>query len=441
MDEALAAQPLVLIADDDRLVRRMLRVVMEAGGCRTVEASGVAEAVAAFRASAPDAVLADHALGDGTALHLLEALAAIDPRVPLIVLTGQGSIGLAVEAMKRGAYHFLAKPADPDEVLRVVLGAVAERAHGSARDELDLLRGTSDAVRRLAADAARVAAAEGSVLLQGETGSGKSALARWIHARSPRGRGPFVPVDCAGLSSVLSDGALFGHERRRSTRASASRAGLVEAATGGTLFLDEIGDLDLTIQAKLLGVIEGRFLVGGSGAERPADVRVIASTQHDLEGRVAAGVFRRDLLFRVACLPVHLPPLRDRLEDLPLLVEDLLRGLDSTRGAAWAVGRDALERLGAHPWPGNLRELRNVLERALPNATRPALRAADLRFETAAAPERRAPSTLAEIERAEIERALVAAGYRVPAAARRLGIPRSTMYLRLRQYGIVIQRR
>lgn len=438
MDEAGGSR-LVLVVEDDPLVRQTLRSVFERGGLRVTEAPGVASAFAAFRELRPDVILADQVLEDGTALELLDAVAASGARVPVVVLSGQGSIGLAVEAMKRGAYHFLAKPAPPAELLRVVGEAIARSVGRGGTADVNPLSGSSSAIRRLAIEAECVASGEGPVLIQGETGSGKSALALWIHQRSPRARGPFVAVDCAGLSREASDAILFGGQPQPVVGPVRRKPGLVYAAHGGTLLLDEVGDLDIAVQAKLLNVLEEGREGGGSLGE-PPHLRLVATTQHDLRRRVAAGAFRQDLLFRVCCLPILIPPLRERPEDVPVIASEILGLLAARRRRDLTLSADALERLKAHRWPGNVRELRNVLERALLLTVGGEILAGDLRFETTDDGKPAGPTTLAEIERAEIERTLAAVGYRVREAARRLGIPRSTLYQRLKRFGIVLPR-
>ncbi len=433
----------VLVVEDEPLVRRTLCVVAESAGHRAVEASGVADAVERFRASTPDVVLADHVLADGDAFDLLRRLPEIDARVPVIVLTGVGSIELAVTAMKRGAWHFTTKPPQPAELLRLIESAAAAR-RGRADEDQDPFVGTSAAVRSLASAARRVATAEGPVLLQGETGTGKGMIARWIHRHSSRATGPFVVVNCAGLARELSDSALFGHEKGAFAGASARKVGLVETADHGTLFLDEIGDLDFSVQAKLLEFIEeGHFTRLGSVEERRADVRVVAATQRDLLRRAAEGTFREDLYFRVSRFPLHVPALRQRLDDLPSLVQGILASFPSCADGV-ALEPGALERLRGRAWRGNIRELRNVIERAVLLGEGATIAAKDLPPEAASleGPAGAAPAvTLADVERQHVERTLEAVGFHVPEAARRLDIPRSTLYQRIREYGIALRHR
>lgn len=435
-------QETVLVVEDDSLVRRTLRLILEDAGRRVLEASGLGEALRLFRAASPAAVLADHSLGDGTALDLLREVARIDPRVPVVVITGNGSIGLAVEAMKVGAHHFIAKPAQPAEIVRVIDEALVSRRRGEEADVPDPVLGESPAIRRAAVEVQRVLGTDGPVLLQGETGTGKTTLARRIHERSPRRAGPFVTVNCAGLSREGCDAEIFGRERGAVPGAATGKTGLVEAAAGGTLLLDEIGDLDPAIQAKLLTLMdERRILRVGGVEERCVDLRFIAATQRDLERSVVEGTFRRDLFFRISRLPISLPPLRERLEDLPRLAEAILARGVGARPDRPRLSQSAMARLLVHSWPGNLRELRNVLERASLVVDGPEIREDDLRLGGTGGPAPFHPPTLTEVERSEIEKALLASGFRVPEAARRLGIPRSTLYQRVKEYGIALPRR
>jgi DNA-binding NtrC family response regulator len=435
-------QETVLVVEDDPLVRRTLRLILEAAGRRVVEASGLGEALNLFRSASPAAVLADHYLGDGSALDLLREVGRIDPRVPVVVITGNGSIELAVEAMKGGAHHFIAKPAPPSEIVRLIDEALASRRRSEEAEVLDPLLGESAAIRRAAVEVQRVLGTDGPVLLRGETGTGKTILARRIHERSPRSAGPLVTVNCAGLSREGCDAEIFGRERGAVPGAAAGKTGLVEAAAGGTLLLDEIGDLDPAIQAKLLTLVDERRIhrVGGI-EERCVDLRVIVATQRDLERCVVEGTFRRDLFFRISRLPIVLPPLRDRLEDLPRLAEAILARGGSARTARPRLSQGAVARLLVHSWPGNLRELRNVLERAVLVADGLEIREDDLRLGGTGGSAPFHGATLTELERSEIEKVLFASGYRVPEAARRLGIPRSTLYQRVKEYGLALPRR
>ncbi len=447
----------ILIVDDDTAVRFGLRDFLETQGYRVEEAGTVVEGENAFRRSRPDVVVCDYRLPDGDALTLLPRLRAIADDVPVILLTGHGSVELAVQAMKEGAEHFLTKP-----VTLPALQVVIERSLEAQRNRQQLLArkarqerrlvdpfiGTSAVIRELAEQARRVAGAERPVYLRGETGTGKGVLARWLHANGPRTDESFVDVNCASLPRELLESELFGHERGAFTGAVQSKVGLLELADRGSLFLDEIGDMDGALQPKLLKALEEqRFRRVGDVRDRQVDLRLIAATHQDLAARVATGQFRGDLYFRITTLPLVVPALRDRVEDIKPLVRRLLDQLAVELGRA-PIGLDAGAQaaLESYRWPGNIRELRNVLERGALLSDRQELTVADLVFEmgalapaAAAAP---APATdaltLKELERRHIEAVLRQERGKVEPAARRLGIPRSSLYQKLKQYQITV---
>ncbi len=438
----------VLIVDDDAAIRFGLGDFLESKGFEVSEADCCRAAVKMFKAARPDAAILDYSLPDGTALDLMPELQAIDGRVPLLILTGHGSIDLAVQAIKLGADQFLTKPVELSALLAIVRKAIENQrnrrawaAHASreARRVVDPFVGTSPAIRTLAQEAARVAAVESPVLIQGETGTGKGVLARWLHASSPRAADAFVDLNCAGLSRELLETELFGHEKGAFTGAVARKEGLLEVAHRGTVFLDEIGDIDAAVQPKLLKVLEEKqFRRLGEVKDRSVDIRLIAATHRDLGARVKEGAFRSDLYFRISTVPLRLPSLRERPQDILPLAEILLRRLsvDLGRGTL-SVAPDAARSLEQYHWPGNIRELRNVLERAALLAEGDLLRQADLRFEPVpGADEDLADLTLEEMERRHIERALERESGRVARAAQRLGIARSTMYEKMKRYGI-----
>ena len=353
--------------------------------------------------------------------------------------------------MKRGVRDFLPKPVKPDALLAAVRGVLGEGGPDEERaPPTDPFAGTSALIRALAGEALRVAASDAPVLLGGETGSGKGVLARWLHEHGPRAPGPFLDLNCAGLTRELLDSELFGHERGAFTGAVSTKMGLLEAAHGGTLFLDEIGDIDISVQGKILKVIEEqRFRRVGGLHDLQVDLRLIAATHRDLTERVASGAFRADLFFRVSTLPLTVPALRDRCEDIPALVERLLT-LTPARARGVTLSPAALSALKAHPWPGNIRELRNVLERAVLLCDERELEVDDLRLPQAPPAPLRSPevpltvpstpgqasSSLRDLERGHILKVLREEDYRVAEAAFRLGIPRSTLYQKLKEYGV-----
>jgi DNA-binding NtrC family response regulator len=439
----------VLIVDDEPGVRFGLRDFLETHGYQVEEAESCRAAEAAFRATRPDLCLLDYSLPDGHALDLLPRLRGHDPGVSVVILTGNGTIDLAVRAIKEGAEHFLTKPVDLG-TLRVVVERVVEnrrnrqrqlaRRSKEARRALEPFLGTSAAMRRLMDDARRILSADSPVLIQGETGSGKGVLAAWLHQHGPRADEAFVDLNCATLTKELLESELFGHEKGAFTGASATKLGLLDVAHRGTLFLDELGDVDPAVQPKLLKVLdEKRFRRLGDVRDRQVDIRLIAATHQDLGAAVREGRFRADLYYRISAIPLLVPPLRERVEDLPLLAQRLLERIAGDVGRpAPELAQDALEALSAYAWPGNVRELHNVLERAVLLAGGRVLERRDLRFEAQAAPAEAWDTslTLAEVERRHIERVLREESGRVEPAARRLDIPRSSLYEKIRRLGL-----
>jgi DNA-binding NtrC family response regulator len=389
-------------------------------------------------------------LPDGNALDLLARLKAIDPCVPVLILTAHGSIDLAVRAMKQGAENFITKPVELPTLLVVIERLLeTQRARRKeiagksrqARSVVDPFLGTSPAIRSLAEQAHCVIDAESPILIEGETGTGKSVLAQWLHMNGPRSEEPFVDLNCAGLSREFLETELFGHEKGAFTGAVASKAGLLEVAHRGTVFLDEIGDMDPQIQPKLLKVLEEkRFRRLGEVRDRRVDIRLVAATNQDLAELVERKQFRADLYFRVNTIPLTVPPLRERREDIPILARLFLaRFAVAMRRADLDFTADAERALIDHDWPGNIRELKNVLERAVLLGRGNVLGPGDLRFEGGA---KRAtcravpPTTLLDVERQHIMSVLQEEQHRVAAAAKRLGIPRSSLYEKLKTLGI-----
>ncbi len=439
----------ILLVEDEPGVRFGIRDFLEAHAYAVEEAASCQAALAAFRSTRPDLALLDYSLPDGHGLELLPRLKASDPGVPLVILTGHASIDLAVRAIKEGAEHFLTKPVDLSALLVVVERLLENqrnrqrqlaRHSKDARRAVDPFLGQSPAMRRLEDDARRVLSSDSPVLIQGETGSGKGVLAAWLHQHGPRADEAFVDLNCATLSKELLESELFGFEKGAFTGAASAKQGLLDVAHRGTLFLDEVGDADAAVQPKLLKVLdEKRFRRLGDVRDRQVDVRLIGATHQDLATAAREGRFRADLYYRISAIPLVVPPLRERASDLEELAQALLEGIAADLGRAPAVlSPEALDALRAYPWPGNIRELRNVLERAVLLSGERVLQRRDLRFEAqAAAPEAWDPGlTLAELERRHIERVLRLEGGRVEPAARRLGIPRSSLYEKVRRLGL-----
>jgi DNA-binding NtrC family response regulator len=452
--------PKILIVDDEPGIRFGVRDFLESEGLEVDEAETVAGAEKAVREGRPDAIVLDHMLPDGTALDLLPRLREIDPSVPVVVLTGHATIDLAVRAVKEGADQFLAKPVELPALLvlvRRLLESQRERRRQiagrarQAREAVDPFVGTSAAIREVAEQARKLLASSSPILIEGETGTGKGVLARWLHRSGVRADEPFVDMNCAGLSREFLETELFGHEKGAYTGAVASKQGLLEVAHRGVMFLDEIGDLDPQVQPKLLKVLEEkRFRRLGEVRDRQVDVQLIAASHQNLPQLVQEKKFRGDLYFRISTIPLRMPPLRERPEDVPILARQLLEGFASDVGRRGVrVSPEAERALCRYAWPGNVRELRNVLERALLLSGQDVLEPADLRFEGpgASPPPLAAESlagdshlTLEELEKHHIERVLREMGGRVAEASQRLGIPRSTLYQKLKKFSIGVPR-
>lgn len=433
----------ILVVDDEAATRAAIRVYLESHGFGVTEAGSIAQAERAFLERRAEAAIVDYRLPDGDALSLIPRLRALDPFVAVVVLTGHGTIELAVQAIQAGADQFLTKPVALP-ALGILLHRLAEAARdrrarvafrSSAGEPPDPFVGNSAAVRELESLARRVLDLPVPILLLGETGAGKGVLARWIHANGPRAAEPWVDVNCAGLGRDFLESEMFGHEKGAFTGAEAAKPGLLEIADGGVLFLDEIGDLDPAVQGKLLKVLEeGRFRRLGEVRDRRVDVRLIAATHRDLEAWTREGRFREDLWFRISAMPIRIPSLRDRASDLPTLASRLLDSVAPSSPPELTPA--ALAALQSYAWPGNVRELRNVLERAWILRRGPTIDVEDLRLAPPPSNLGDAGASLAEMERRHVLRTLAECGGRVSEAAARLQIPRSTLYERLKRWGI-----
>jgi DNA-binding NtrC family response regulator len=445
----------ILLVEDESSVRFGLSKFLAARGFEILEAESCRAAEELFRASRPDLVLADYLLPDGTGLDLLPRLRQADPGVPVLILTAHASIDLAVRAIKEGAEQFLTKPVELPALLVMVERLLENQRNRqkqlagrsrSSREAVDPFVGTGEEIRRLAEAARRVAASDSPVLIEGETGTGKGVLARWLHDQGPRSEEAFVDLNCAGLSEEFLESELFGHEKGAYTGAGAAKPGLLEVAHRGTVFLDEIGDLSAQVQPKLLKVLEEkRFRRLGDVQDRSVDIRLIAATHQPLPQLVRERRFRSDLYFRISTLPLRMPPLRERVEDIVPLATLLLERLGQDLGRpAVRLSAAAEHALEGYPWPGNIREMRNVLERALLLTDGNMLNVRDLRFDalSGSGPEpwpSETRLTLREMEAGYIERVLRDEGGRVAEAALRLGIPRSTLYQKMKQLGLKSQ--
>jgi DNA-binding NtrC family response regulator len=432
--------------------------VIRSGICNFLIAQGhlVAEAdshdaqlqVEKFR---PDAAILDFSFPNGDALQLLQRIKSADCNIPVIVLTGQSSLELAARAVQEGAEQFLIKPVDLSALHAVLLRTLADRRYRqpspayisrTKRECPDPFLGTSPTIRQLEVLAKRVLYSESPVLLQGETGSGKGVLANWIHRNGPRAERAFLDLNCAGLSRELLESELFGHAKGAFTSAVTAKQGLLEVADRGTVFLDEIGDIDLQVQPRLLKVLEDRvFRRVGDVHDKAVNIRLISATHSELLDLVQQQKFREDLYYRVNTVPLRVPPLRERKEDIPVLVQHFLIHLSQDCGREEMVAdKSAMDALQQYAWPGNIRELRNVLERAILIAEQNQLTARHLQFQNSThagqSPMHSGTGTLRQMECAYINRVLQDEGGSIERSAHRLGIPRSSLYNKMKRFEI-----
>ena len=437
----------LLLVEDDADMLAILTRQLEAEGWTVTATGESAVAIAALAREAFDVVLTDMVMGKVSGLDVLRAAQRHQPQARVILMTAFGSLETAIEAIRHGAYDYLTKPFKMVEVSVAVRRALEERR---LRDEnrrlreqidqrrgVDALLGESASIQRVRDQIKDIAASDASVLLLGESGTGKELVARAIHADSARHRAPFVAVNCAAIPESLLESELFGHERGAFTGATHKRPGLFVEATGGTLFLDEIGDVPPAVQAKLLRVLQDRTIraVGGREEVR-VDLRVVSATNRDLGSLIEAGKFREDLYYRLAVIPVRLPSLRERPEDIPLLARHFLaRAAAAVSKLIEGFDTEAMTWLAAHRWPGNVRELENVIERAAALARGGVLTLADLRIEFALGRDTPAHPTLADLERDYVRRVLEATRGDKPAAARILGISVRTLQRKYPELG------
>jgi len=421
----------ILLVEDEDYVRESLVAVFENAGIECVPCATAEDALAS--AAAVEAVLTDLKLPGISGVQLLAKWKERDPAMPIVVLTGHGTIPDAVAAMRAGALDFLTKPVEPDVIVERMRKAVErgriERERDRLRGDVDLVA-ESPGMRRALALADQVARQDSPVLLLGETGTGKELVATYVHERSPRRVGPLVRVHCGAIPAPLFEAELFGHTKGAFTGADRSRLGRFAEADGGTLFLDEIGTLDLSLQAKLLRALEsGEVRPLGATHPRRTDVRVVAATNEDLAARRDEGAFRPDLYYRLAVFPIELPPLRDRPEDLVKLAERF--------AAPRRLTAAALKLLARHAWPGNVRELRNVIERAAIGSDGPFLDAAAVEPQLPALPDDlQLRERVEAFERGLFREALRRAGGKKSDAAKLLGIDPSNWSYHAKRLGL-----
>ncbi|MBK5258034.1 MAG: sigma-54-dependent Fis family transcriptional regulator [Thermoanaerobaculia bacterium] len=444
-------QRILIVDDDPQIVSGLAGLLAEEWDVRTADTGRAA--LVTFSEFSPDVVLLDVQLPDFSGIDLLHQFKMYSETAAVIMMSGVGNIERVIDSMKLGAETFLQKPFD-FETLTLTLQQVSKMV-ATQREllalkridtrDVDRLPGISPSIVHLNDILGQIARAPSPVLIEGESGTGKGIIARLIHNRSARARAPFVDLNCAGLSKELLESELFGHERGAFTNATNTKPGLFEIAGEGTLFLDEIGEMELTVQARLLKALEEkRFRRVGGIRDLRADFRLLAATNRDLQAEVAAGRFRGDLYYRLNVVKLRMPPLRDRLEDLPILVQETLKTLAKDLGRQLPkVSPRALKKLGTYPWPGNVRELRNVLERALLTLGGDEIRSEDLVIESegggavggkagALPTEEWEIRPLEQVVSAYVAASVKAAGGNVRKAARQLQISPSTLYARLK---------
>ncbi|HEV2749518.1 MAG TPA: sigma-54 dependent transcriptional regulator [Gemmatimonadales bacterium] len=465
----------VLVVDDEKGIREALQQVLEYEEIEVQACASGAEALLKYPEFRPHLVFLDVKMQGMDGLETLRKLRELDPRAQVVMISGHGTIQTAVEATQLGAYDFLEKPLDTDRILLTLRNALQHldltsenvRLKAEVHAQYEIV-GSSRGVKQVIERIEKVAPTAARVLITGENGTGKELVARAIHTLSTRARGPFVEVNCAAIPTELIESELFGHMKGSFTGAFADRAGKFELADGGTLFLDEIGDMSLSAQAKVLRALEeGVISRVGSGKTLEVDVRVVAATNKDLQAEIAAGRFREDLLYRLNVVPIDVPPLRARRSDIPQLVEHFVTSMGQSGGGRLAAKRfdpEAVKRLAAHDWPGNIRELRNAIERLLILAPGPAVTAEDVErvagvgtadggggtggggtrgttraADVAGAPWMRA-ATFEEFkqvaERTYILAKLQENDWNVSETARTLEMPRSNLYKKIERYGL-----
>jgi two-component system response regulator HydG len=446
----------LLLVDDEMGILETLRILFRGEGFDVHTASRGEDAIEFIREERPDIVLSDIRMPGATGLDVLAAAREIDPEISVILMTAQASLQSAMQAVNEGAYYYLQKPFQNEELLAIVRRAAEARSLKRENRELKKQIRTRDAARaqrpigqaraftEVIGLAETVAPTDSTILLSGESGAGKEVVARWIHALSERAERAFYSVNCGALPESLLESELFGHVKGSFTGAVKDKEGLLVAANGGTLFLDEIGEMTPATQVKLLRVLQEREVIPvGSTEPVSVDVRVVAATNRELEEEIRRGNFRQDLYYRLNVIALHLPPLRDRKEDVPLLVEHFLGRWEAESGERPKLTEAAMQVLCAYDWPGNVRELENALERAVVVAQGRKLAPEHFPDRVLEAPRPRLVDaelppnpTIEVIERAYIQWVLEAEGGNKTRAAEVLGIDPSTLYRKLNRYGI-----
>ncbi|MCP4367059.1 MAG: sigma-54-dependent Fis family transcriptional regulator [Deltaproteobacteria bacterium] len=443
---------LILLVDDDQSLRRVTEYNLTSAGFRVVTAGSGREGLSQFKAKSPDLVITDVRLGDMDGLGLLEAMKKVSSDIPVIVITAFGTIEMAVEAMRRGAFNFITKPFDRDTLRLSCQKAIELKtlrlSNRLLSDEVNKLTGVlgmetaNSAMADILNTAIKVANSESTVLITGESGTGKEILARLIHQSSPRKNGPMVAVNSAAIPDALIESELFGHVKGAFTGAVSNRNGRFQTASGGTLFLDEISDLKKEMQVKLLRAIQEREVTPvGSDTHDKIDVRIIAAANKDLKDEIAKGSFREDLYYRLGVIPLHIPPLRERREDIKALVNHFLTKLDAPSGVRFT--KQALAVMMKFNWPGNIRELQNTVERCLILRKDTVIEAKDLNLSFSPVSDDimipeipKEGISLVAVENGLIKKALRKCNGNRSKAARLLKIERHVLIYRIEKFGL-----
>ena len=442
------SKPLALIVDDEPAIRELLKLTLTRMEVDCVLAADLKEARALLRSRPVDLCLTDMKLPDGDGLELVSHIQQHLAQVPVAVITAHGNVESAVQALKNGAFDFVSKPVDLNDLRNLVSTALKlreRRAVGETRGATRLL-GRSPAIEQVRAMIAKVARSQAPVHISGESGTGKELVARLIHENGARAEAPFVAVNCGAIPTELMESEFFGHKKGSFTGAVADKEGLFQSAQGGTLFLDEVAELPLHMQVKLLRVIQEKAVRAvGAARETPVDVRILSATHRTLHELVRAGKFREDLYYRINVIELRVPPLRERPDDMLLLADHILERLVHTlQRKPVRLGPDAVTLLAAHPFPGNVRELENVLERAMTLAEGDTIHAADIHLQKGG-PEQAEPITapgqplgkhLGDVEKDAIRKALEQTRYNKTAAAKLLGMSFRQLRYRIKKLGL-----
>ncbi|OGR01215.1 MAG: hypothetical protein A2505_09950 [Deltaproteobacteria bacterium RIFOXYD12_FULL_55_16] len=450
MSDVVARKTIIYILDDEVITVRRLVQALAKDGYELEGFVTAAEALARVSKRPPDLLITDVRLADGNGVEVLQQVMGMAPQTMVILMTGYASIDQAVQAIKAGAFNYLAKPFRLEDLRQVIRDALKGASHArqtaeqsaNSSDRFGEIIGRSPVMQEIFKTIRQVAALNCNILIQGESGTGKELVARALHAYSDRASHPFIPFNCGAFSEELIANELFGHEKGAFTGAVSTKLGLLETANGGTVFLDEVGEMPISMQIKLLRVIQERTLLRVGGVSPTAiDVRIIAATNRDIEKMAAAGSFRQDLFYRLKVVMIELPPLRLRQEDIPLLAHHFVTLIATQFGKpAPQIESSFLDPLLSYSFPGNIRELQNIVERAVALALEPVLTVKDLPpefFFSGARPSEKSSSQLKILEQEHIFEIYRRTGFNQTETAQQLGISRTTLWRRLKQLNLV----